>query len=239
MRKILLVVAISLMAVSVGMADPSCANGTWADYFLSTGAFFSGCHLNNLDFTSFSFSAGGAAINDPSKVGVQVITTLGNEGFKFNPGFAGATLAEDYSVDFNVMATGGNVIDDLGIFFNGTGLGGGVANFTETVTGNNLAIVGGPGLCTPPATPNSCTIQVQNPPPTPNPWEVVFVTPVKTLHVVKDFGGSPNGAGGSFSISDVENTFSNTPEPRLISMLMMGLLAAFGISRKLRGSVTQ
>jgi hypothetical protein len=57
------------------------------------------------------------------------------------------------------------------------------------------------------------------------------------MHIVKDVIAT-TGANGQASISQVENRFSNVPEPRLISILMMGLLAGLGVSKKFKRVVS-
>ena len=60
MRKLLLIVAMSLMAASLALAvDVACPTGTnWQTYlnFNTTGTT---CHIDNLDFSNFSYSSAG------------------------------------------------------------------------------------------------------------------------------------------------------------------------------------
>jgi hypothetical protein len=61
----------------------------------------------------------------------------------------------------------------------------------------------------------------------------VFNSPVTSLQITKDVIAS-TGTNGQAAISIVVNDISNTPEPRLISLLVMALLAALGLSKKFK-----
>lgn len=232
MRKHLLIVVMSLMAASLALADVQCPSGagiSWQTY-LTTFDSTSTCHLGNLDFSNFGYATGGTNQILASSVGIDTLTAPGNEGFLFNPAIniAGNNLSSDASFFFTVTAINGAVLNDLFIHFNGAftnnpgGVGAGTS-FSETQTG---------GTCT----PSCAVIQVTNPPPDLT-EHVVFNSPVHSLQIEKDIVAS-TGTNGQASISIVENRFSNVPEPRMISVLMMGLLAAFGLSRKFKSVVS-
>ncbi len=156
MRKLLLVVAISLMAVPLAMAvDVACPTATtWAAYIAFNGTGTT-CHIGNLDFGNFSFATGGTNQITAASVGVNTLTDAGNEGFSFNPAInlVGGNLSTDVTFDFDVTTlTGGNLLTDLSLFFNGAFTGTGSTSFSETHSA---------GVCTP-----DCTVlQVTNPPP--------------------------------------------------------------------------
>jgi len=232
-KKLALVIAIALMTASLASADNPCIGTNWAQYIaLNTagpGGTAIGCTIGNLDFSNFSFTAGGTIQEPASNVGVSIITTPGNEGFTFNPAIVLATppnaanTTEDIELDFTLTALPGTAIDDLGISFNGTVSGTGQTSFSETETGATWAGCG---------SPTTCTFAVTNPPVNLGPLEEVFLTPVTTLHITKDIGSSTGAGPGTVSISQVTNQFSNVPEPRLVSFLAICLLAGLGISRK-------
>jgi hypothetical protein len=226
MRKLLLVVAICLMAVPLAMAvDIACPTGTnWQTYLNFNGSGTT-CHIGNLDFSGFSYSTAGTNQKAASTITVDTLTTPGNEGFDFNPAInlAGMNLNTDVRFDFDVKTLNGlPLINDLDIFFNGAFALTGSTSFSETQTG---------GVCT----PSCASIQVTNPPPNLS-KHVVFDTPVSSLHIIKDVIAD-TGSNGQASISDVQNRFSQVPEPRLISILMIGLLAGFGLSKKFKSFV--
>jgi hypothetical protein len=232
-KRFVLAIAITLMTVSLASADNPCIGTNWAQYIaLNTagpGGTAVGCTIGNLDFSNFSFTAGGTIQEPASNVGVSIITTPGNQGFTFNPGIILATppdaanTTEDVELDFTITALPGTVIDDLGISFNGTVSGTGQTSFSETETGATWAGCGNP---------TTCTFAVTNPPVNLGPLEEVFLTPVTTLRITKDIGSSTGGGPGTAAISAVTNQFSNIPEPRLVSFLAISLLAGLAVSRK-------
>jgi hypothetical protein len=226
-KKFLLVVVMSLLAVSAVLADSPCPTGTnWQTYLNFNTAVVKTCSIGNLDFSNFSFTTGGTNPTTASAVGVNTLTTPGDEGFNFNPaiGLAGSNLTEDVSFDYTVTAIHGVLITDLSLFFNGSVVnnpGGTGANtsVTETQLG---------GTCTP-----SCSVFSVTNPPTSLTKNVVFNSPVTSLQITKDVVAS-TGTNGQAAISIVVNDISNTPEPRLISLLVMALLAALGLSKKFK-----
>jgi hypothetical protein len=232
MKKFLLGTAISLMAVSMALADGVCPSTNWGDYLALNPS--GSCHIGNLDFSGFSYNPAGTIIDPATSVGVSVVTSP-NAGFTFNPAITlatppdGANTTEDVELDFNVTALNGVLIDDLGIFFNGAVTGTGQTSFSETETGATWAGCGS----------TTCIFSVTNPPVNLGPLEEVFTTPVTSLHIVKDVAVSTGAGPGQASVSMFQNTFSTVPEPRLVSFLMMGLLAVFGASKKFRSVVSR
>jgi len=222
MIKRLLVLATITFAIAFAavpkVSAAACTAGNYSAYFVPG---FS-CQIDGLNFSNFSFNAAGNNPITPSSIGVVPITTPGNQGFNFNPGIilAGTNQTADVALDFDVTAMNG-FLTDLGISFNGSVFGTGATSFSETVTGATF--------------PGAPTISVTNPPAgNSGPLNVVFTTPVTTIHVVKDIGAN-TGANGEASISQVINTFSNTvPEPATLTLLSIGLtgLLAFGVRRK-------
>ena len=138
------------------------------------------------------------------------LNTPGNEGFAFSPAInlIGGNASTNVSFAFDVTGINGALISDLSILFNGAVSGTGSASFSETH---------GAGVCTP-----DCTVlQVTNPPPNFS-KQVVFNTPVLSMHIVKDVI-AVTGSNGQVSVAQVENRFSNLPEP------LTGLIAGSGL----------
>lgn len=229
MKKTLWILAGTLIFGSAAMADNPCPTGKTLDFFTTNfGTLATGCTIDNLDFSDFQYNPGGSNPVAASSIGVGLITTLGNEGFDFNPAIgpiSGSNQTTSADIQFEIKGLNGDTIDDLGIFFNGTQIGSGGTGFSETFYTAPPSLGGKQIACNP---PSPCDpFQVTNPPPNLT-NEVVFATPVSSLYVVKDIGGC-NGCTGSgmgqYKISDVGNTFSNTvPEPAYTALLLAGLL---------------
>jgi len=207
-------VAISFAAVPKASAA-ACPTGNYGQYFI-TG--FS-CEINNLQFSNFSFNPAGTIPTTPGSIGVTPITTLGNEGFNFNPAIlvVGGFNVQDVALDFDVTGLNGRLLTDLSLSFNGSATGTGLASFSETVTGASFP--GGPTIGLTSGGNTSASVN--------------FTTPVSSIHVVKDIGVQ-SGSFGTGSISQVINQFSNVPEPAALTLLSIGLtsLLAFGVRRK-------
>jgi hypothetical protein len=224
-----LFLVISLVSVSLAMAGTACPAATYDNYDPNppgSGASIT-CVINNLQFSQFGFtssSQGGALLPTASSVTVTPQTTLGNEGFNFNPGFTEAPGQEqDDTITFEVTGLNGALINDLSIFFNGSFSGTGSTSFSET-------------YCTTSFTTGCNVFQVQNPPL--NLSKTIDFAGVTTLFITKDWVASA-GTNGSAHISSVTNNFSNTvPEPKEIGLMLAGLVGIVLAHRKFRTSVS-
>jgi hypothetical protein len=229
MKKLMFIAVISLMAVSMAMADGVCPIGSLSlvGYTNADGTSngFT-CHINNLDFSNFSetFAPNPGGIG-PSQLTVSPISTLGNEGFMFTAFWSAVNMSgnpannvtEDSTINFTVTDTQGALLHDLGLAFNGAFTGTGASHVTEQYCPNGI---------------NCNNLQVTNPPANFN-SSFVLASNATFLTVSKDIGVA-SGANGTASISQVSNTFSNVPEPRLVSLLTLALLAGLGISKKFK-----
>jgi hypothetical protein len=245
MKKFLMIAVMGLMAASLVLADPTCPTtppgATWQNYMNLNSAVPPTCHIDGLDFSQFTFSSsatGGVTQPVPSDIGVTTLTSppFPETGFEFNPGgFAlqGPGKSIDATLDFVVTAAPGSAIDDLTIFFDGSfsGTGSGT-KFTETYCS-------GPGFTT-------CNnFSVSNPGPGLS-QHIILSAPVSALSITKDFGahtgvlsdGCSTAANCQASISTVRNSFSTIPEPRLMSLLTLGLLAGLGLSKKFKSNLS-
>jgi hypothetical protein len=233
MKKLMLIAVISLMAVSMATADVACptqdlfVTGSLTNYTNADGSSngFT-CHIGVLDFSSWSetFTPNPGGIG-PSQTGVTPDPTVGNQGFMFTAFWSAINLTgnpannttEDSTINFTVTDTAGALLHDLGLAFNGAFTGTGASHVTEQYCPNGI---------------NCNNIQVTNPPATFN-QEFVLGTDVTSLKISKDIGVA-SGANGTASISQVSNNFSNAPEPRLVSLLTLALLAGLGLSKKFK-----
>ena len=232
MKKLMFIAVIGLMAVSMATADVACPTGSLsaAGYMNADGSGngFT-CHIGSLDFSNWSetFAPNPGGIG-PTQLTATPDTTAGNEGFMFTAFWSAVNLTgnpannvtEDSTINFVVTDTAGAFLHDLGLAFNGAVLGTGASHVTEQFCPNGI---------------NCNNIQVTNPPATFS-QEFVLPTNVTSLTISKDIGVA-SGANGSASISQVSNNFSNVPEPRLMSLLTLALLAGLGLSKKFKSAL--
>jgi hypothetical protein len=214
-----------LMASTTPASAAACAAGAYSTYNPQNPGVGGSitCTIDNLSFSNFSFTGtagGGANVPTAASINIIPITTPGNEGFTFNPGFIEANGAsQDVEVNFEVTALNGAKITDLGIGFNGVASGTGSAtSFSEQYC------TGGFGTC-------NNIFAVTNPPPVLS--QEINIPATSTLFVVKDVGATA-GTGGSASISAFANTFSQTevPIPGALPLFATGLVGLWGLRRK-------
>src|SRR5215510_3757993 len=131
MKKLMLMSAIGMMAVSMASAINTCPTGSLsaAGYTTATGASngFT-CQIGNLQFSGFSetFSPNPGGIG-PASLTVTPIVTPGNEGFTFTAFWSAVNIGggpagrntEDSTIFFTVTDLAGALIHDLGVGFNG------------------------------------------------------------------------------------------------------------------------
>jgi len=132
MQKTLWILAGTLIFGSAAMADVVCPTGV---NLTAYGAMGFTCHINNLDFSNFTFNstADPAGLKIPATaITVNTLTDLLNEGFDFSTGMSvnntvvgtGTNSFQDVKVGFTITTVDHSAsIDDLYINFNG-GFGG-------------------------------------------------------------------------------------------------------------------
>jgi hypothetical protein len=233
MKKLLLIATAGLIVVSVALADSPCpppptsgTNNLVSLGYMNADGTANGftCHIDGLDFSGWHMTSTTIA---PSSVVVTPITTFLNEGFMFsgipmlvnNMPAGGPNQTEDATIFYNVTDLAGPLIHDIGIQFNGNANGTGAAEFTEGWT------------CVAPCTSGSVGLFV---PPNSNQVTGTILTGLtSSLAISKDFQVM-TGANGEAAISFIQNTYSQAPEPRLMSLLTLALLGGLGLSKKFK-----
>lgn len=226
LTKFAIVLATVALSVSTVMATPTCSNTGLATTYVNADGSSNGyvCDIGNLQFSNFSYAftpnPGGV---DASNVSVSTITTPGDQGLEFIGGWAvggSNPVNEDSNIKFTVTALSGS-IDDLTIDLGSPDFtGGGSVHYTETFCNIN----------------NTCSTFVEDSSTSTTAFtshillaNTALGGPVTSLTVTKDLSLHSNG--GTASVSDFDNHYSNVPEPRAISFLLtlafLGGLALF------------
>jgi hypothetical protein len=221
MNKTLVLFAALVLAASIAVATPTFCTAETLDNYLATG--FS-CEIDNLLFSNFTYSDTANATSPIPSTAVNVIpiTTPGDEGLEFTAGWSVSTPAEEDSVIGFIVSTvnDADTIDSLDLEFNGHYTGTGTSGVTENYCEGGL-------LTSCPTTVGQ--IAVTNPPTVLSITSEEF-TPVNTLQVSKDIVVS-SGSEGTASISDLNNTYGQVPEPGTLGLLGGGLVA-LGLVRR-------
>ncbi len=233
-----LILAVSALGLSAApaFADSACSSGVALSTYL--GSSFT-CYIGNLDFSNFTYTDSGSnppAGTPATSVTVNTVNGTSGIGFLFNSSWT---------------ATGANEFSDALIGFTVSVIGGGPATLedaalvqTGSIDGTNSGSLDSVGE-------NACSGPSNNNPPCTQQWALVtsqtsnsvnttahtFYTPTGSISVSKDINAITGTASGVFaSISGVQDTFSQVPEPRSLALMLgFGLIAALGLKKKLQG----
>jgi hypothetical protein len=220
-------------APSTGWAAGACVDGGTLASYIALGS--TGCTIGDKTFSSFTYSgaATGTAVAIPSSgINVDTIGPSGQSLFGPNIGlefvaawFAGALSSQDSNIHFNVQVTGGGPmqIEDIGVAQGGS-------NFTGTGVAQVVLNACAPATCVPSGAINTFTIDTAGQIMLTN---ETFFSPDGSLSVIKDISVLGQTAG-SASISNVDDTFSQTavPIPGALPLFATGLVGLWGLRRK-------
>jgi hypothetical protein len=194
-----------------------CVDGAALSTYLGTSCTVGDKTFSNFTYTSSEVSAtaipaSGVTVDTIGPAGSGATLSGPDIGFQFSAGWAaGSGQVVTSAIGFTVTVTsptGGILIEDAGLVQSGTGfIAPGVAQVAENLS-NQINLV---------TLLDASITKLSN--------DQVF-TPTGSLTVATDISVNGN-AGGSASISLVDNTFSQTqasiPEPASLTLLAMGL----------------
>jgi hypothetical protein len=236
---VLKTISISFVAGLMATAMTAFATPTCSDDVTDNGSlYFDGsysCEIGDLLFSNFTYTASGTNPVAANEVTVDAVAPSGTSitgpdvGLQFNaPWDAGVNQTSDATIDFTVTELGGgSLIEDFGLAqtsgVNGTG--------TASVAEDGC----GPAPCK--ATGGSIyLLTFQDNGNRVAQGETTFSPTYSSVSVEKDVSVS-GGSDGFATISVVQDTFSQVPEPRALSLLLgLGLVAGFFVRKKFQGA---
>jgi len=219
LKKFSLLMTFGLAATAMtAFATPVCSSNVTDNGSTYFGGGYS-CTVGDLLFSNFSYTGSGT---NPISASQITVDTVSNDGIGLSfhaPWSAGAGMTTDGTIDFTVTVLGGgSLLEDFGLAQTSGVSGSGSASVAEDGCGPAPCLATGGSIYVL-TFQDSGERQAQG--------ETTFA-PVNSVSVEKDI--SVNGNSGFATISVVQDTFSQVPEP--VSMGMMGGgLALLGLVR--------
>jgi hypothetical protein len=224
LKKIIFLSVFGLATTAMtAFATPVCSSGVTDNGTTYFGGGYS-CTIGDLLFSNFSYTPSGTNPISAGQITVNAVTNDGI-GLAFHaPWSAAAGMTTDGTIDFEVTVLGGgSVLEDFGLAQTSGVSGDGSASVAENGCGPAPCLATGGSIY---------VLTFQDSGARSAQGETTF-SPVNSVEVEKDI--SVNGNSGFATISVVQDTFSQVPEP--LSMgLMGGGLALLGLSRLRRRS---
>jgi hypothetical protein len=231
-----MILAVSALGLSAlpAAADNACPTGDNLAQIEALGS----CFIGNLDFSNFSYSSTASMPPSPTPATAVAVTLIDNAsgiGFLFNSSWtaSGPNEFSDALIGFTVSVMGGGpaTLEDAALIQTGA------IDYTNS---GSLDSVGedacsGPSNGNPPCTQQWALVTSQ----TSNSVATTahtFYTATGSISVSKDINAISGTNGNAFaSISGVEDTFSQVPEPRSLALLLgLGFVAGLSLKKKLQ-----
>ncbi|MBV9678664.1 MAG: PEP-CTERM sorting domain-containing protein [Acidobacteriaceae bacterium] len=205
--------AVACLAPVVGHAAPVTMNPTLKVDGLTFGNF--GCVIEPKNDPATSPSK-------CSSINVDTKTPPGTTGIHFSDGFfASGTSYKDVTLTYQVLSN--SPISSIGLGFDGTFFGEGISSVTEKVMSGSTTVGFAQVVCgSLPGAGTNCGDHKE--------VSIPLDGSYYSLYVEKDI--YLNGLSGSAVTSNIDQTFTDAPEPGSTALLGSGLLAVAGLLRR-------